>query len=199
MPGLSKKGLLIFVVAVSSVLQARADRIYIFPGTGYNQCDAAISNGISSLGHTVVLALPGVITLPPGFTSACVDPVNGYHWLCFFGVEDYTSLIPQIKTFIDNGGKVFFQYEVVCCSSSSNSVAVIASALTGLSITPDPNSYIALGSANVPSWESVNLRGSCVTVIGNAYKCLNGLPPANQLNATGTLNSASPPHTTCEN
>ncbi len=199
-PIISFKLLMKFVVAFifffSITFEIRADRIYILPGIGYNQAGPDIISAITSLGHTVVAGVAGSTTLPAGFTTACVDPVNGYHWLCLFGVIDYIPLQPQIKAFIDAGGKVYHQHEVTCCTVSTTSVASLASAFTGLTITPNAASFIANGG--MPAWEAVN-AGNCVYMSGAAYKCLDGIPSGHTLNATANLNGSSPPYTDCEN
>ena len=181
-----------------AVLSCYADRIYIMNSSGYNTAETALVNEIISNGHTVTINNT-TFTLPPGFTSTCNDPVNGYDWLCFFGDNDFSGMLPQIQTFIDAGGKVFCQYEVSCCTNSSTAAAAVASGLTGLSITPNFNSYIGLNpSPNIPGWQAANVS-CCATFKGNAYKGMDGLPVANQLQATGTLNSGAPPVSTCPN
>lgn len=167
-------------------------------GSGYNQAEPQLINAIDNNGHTVVVNNNNLSILPPNFTTACIDPVNGFDWLCFFGDTDYTMLIPEIQSFIDSGGKVFYQYEVECCNVSSNSVSNIISSLTNLSITPNSTPFIAYpNSLNSPGWESTD--NCCVRIMGAAYKGLDGIPPANQLLATSTLNGASPSITTCQN
>jgi gliding motility-associated-like protein len=173
---------------------SNADNIYIMNASGYNHAGAELISAITSNGHTVTENASNLNSLPAGFTTACLDPVNGYDYLCFFGTHDFSPLLPAIQTFIDNGGKVFYQYEVSCCVASATSAAAIMTGLTGMNITPNSNSYIALGSGG-PGWESV---GCCVTMTGNAYRCMDGLPLQNQLLATGGLNNSNPPYTTCE-
>ncbi len=175
-----------------------ADRIFILEGVGYNAVTGPLLNAIINNGHTVVVENDLANGLPAGFTTRCVDPTNGYDWLCFFGNESFVSLTPQIQAYIDAGGKVFYQYEVTCCTTSSMSVAEIASSLTGLTITPNANAYIALNaSIYTPAWESE--ISCCITMTGNAYKGMDGLPVGNQMNATATLNGSSPPISTCTN
>lgn len=79
-----------FILTSIIILQANADRVYILPGSGYNQADPAIVNAIIANGHTVVSGSASSITLPPGFTSTYIDPVNGYDWLCLFGEVNYS-------------------------------------------------------------------------------------------------------------
>ena len=171
-----------------------ADRIYIMNASGYNAAGAELITAITNNGHTVTNNTTTLGSLPVGFTTTCVDPIDGYDWLCFFGNTDFTSLQPDIQAFIDLGGKVFYQYEVSCCIASATSAASVVSGLTGLAITPNPESYIAIGNASDPAWESV---GCCVTITGNAYRCFDGLPINNQLLATGGL--GLPSYTTCPN
>lgn len=187
----------LFVLSSFAIVPSFAERIYIMPGMGYNQCDPLLVTAIQSQGHTVVVAPNNATTLPVGFTTTCVDPVNGYDWLCFFGNESRIALLPDVQAFIDLGGKLFLQWEVSCCTISSLSSATIAAALTGQPIVEDLASSIAGGtSPNVPGWEAQTIEG-CLNVAGNAYKCMNGVPPANQLLATATLNGASPAHIAC--
>jgi|SRR6185436_17637856 len=174
----------------------KADRIYILPGTGYDQCDLALSNAIAANGHTVVVALSSSTTLPAGFTSTFIDQVNGYDWLCIFGVVDYSGIMTQVKAFIDLGGKVYYQHEVGCCVTSSTGAAAYAASFTGLTVTPNINSHIALGTA--PAWIASNID-SCVSIMGNAYKGMDSVPLANQIRATGNLNGSTPSYTLCEN
>ena len=178
-------------------LAARADRVYIMNSSGYNTCETQLSTAIANNGHTVVVnTVTGTPTLPTGFTSTCIDSVNGYDYLCFFGTANFSSLLTDIQAFIDVGGKVFYQYEVSCCTQASSSVATILSGLTGLGITTNSNSYIALASP--VGWEAVDIN-CCVTIKGNAYKGLDGLPVANQLEATANLNSSTPAVSNCTN
>lgn len=193
-----KKISLILVFLLGS-LHVFADRIYVFNSPGYNGCEPQLAAAIASNGHTVVVNSTTFTSLPAGFESSCTDPINGYDWLCFFGDFNFTGLIPQIKNFIDSGGKVFYQYEVTCCNTASSSAAAILSALTGLTITPNGNPYVGFsGSAGVPGWEATGVS-CCANMVGAAYKGLDGMPLANQLVATATLNAASPPITACPN
>ncbi|MBK8339277.1 MAG: T9SS type A sorting domain-containing protein [Flavobacteriales bacterium] len=171
-----------------------AERIYVMPGTGFNQCDPELVTAIQSLGHTVDVAPNNATSLPVGFTTTCVDPVNGYDWLCFFGVENRVALLPDLQIYLDLGGKIYLQWEVDCCTASALSSASIANALTGQPIIENPASYIALGGN--PAWEANSVEG-CLQVAGNAYRCMDGVPVANQLLATATLNGGSLDHTTC--
>lgn len=186
--------LITFVFALSSY----ADRIYVMNASGYNSAKPELIDAMISLGHTVVENNFDLDNLPVGFTSSCADPINGYDWLCFFGDEDNTDLINEIQAFIDSGGKVFYQYEVSCCISSSTSVASILSSLTGLTITPNVNDYIAVNlSPNNPGFEAS--ISCCATFKGNAYKGLDGLPLANQLLTTSNLNGSMPLIENCLN
>ncbi|HKR06519.1 MAG TPA: T9SS type A sorting domain-containing protein, partial [Bacteroidia bacterium] len=175
-----------------------ADRIYIMPGLGYNQADSAIINAIINNGHTVVVGATTSTTLPPNFTSACNDPVNGYHWLCLFGDMNYVGLQTQIKAFIDAGSKVYVQHEVSCCTVASAGAASIAAFITGLPIMENGNPYIALSTTMPPGWESGS-PGECGYFAGNAYKCMDNVPAAKQLKATADLNGGAPSYTICEN
>jgi len=183
-------------VAVACLLSCGvfADRIFIVNSPGYNAATQSIIDAITNNGHTVDLGT----TIPAGFASTCDDPVNGYDWLCLFGNNNFSFLTPQIKAFIDAGGKVYYQYEVTCCTVASSSIANILSALTGLTITPNVNDYIAFGGFNQAGWKAEPV-GCCATFSGNAYKGLDGLPLANQWQATETLPGGSPPITTCLN
>ncbi len=165
-----------------------ADRIYIIDGGGYNGAGAELVTAITNNGHTVNL---GAGVIPVGFTSTCNDPVNGYDWLCFFGDFDFTPLTAQIKAFIDAGGKVFYQYEVSCCTTSSSSVASILSSVTGLAITPNINDYIAFSGSGIGGWVADNVS-CCANFKGDAYKGLDGLPVANQIQATANINGSTP-------
>lgn len=178
-------------------LVAHADRIYIINSPGYNSAQPHFIAALTALGHTVV-ENSTTFTLPPGFTSTCVDPVNGYDWLCLFGNNDFTVLTAGVEAFITSGGKVWYQYEVSCCTVSSSSVASMLSSLTGLTITPNSNPYIALDFTAQGGWTATGLS-CCVDIVGNAYKGLDGLPPANQWMATSELNGATPPISTCPN
>jgi hypothetical protein len=183
------------------IFHANADRIYIInnlTGGGYNYAEPQLINALISNGHTVVVNSTVFNSLPSGFTSTCIDPVNGYDWLCFFGDYDYSALLNDVKTFIDLGGKVFYQYEVSCCNNSTTGASTMASGLTGLSITPSSNLYIAGNLTPQAGWAD-SLQNNCVTIVGNAYRCLNGIPASNQLNATANLNGSTPPYTVCSN
>ena len=114
----------------------------------------------------------------------------------FFGDANFSVLSADIQAFIDLGGKVFYQYEVSCCTTSSSSIATILSNITGLSITPNVNAYISLGP--IPAWEATNIS-CCVNIYGNAYKGLDGLPLVNQFQATATLGTSAPPISNCLN
>jgi hypothetical protein len=178
------------------ILQLKADRIYILPGSGYDQCDPALSNAIAANGHTVVVALSSSTTLPAGFTSTFIDAVNGYDWLCIFGAVDYSGIISQVKAFIDLGGKVYYQHEVSCCITSSSGAAAYAASFTGLPIAPNSNSHIAYANGD-PGW--IAGIDSCVDIIGAAYKGMDSVPLNRQLRATGDLNGATPSYTVCPN
>ncbi len=181
----------------ASTSMAQGERIYIMNAPGYNMADPPLITAIESLGHTVDVSALGAIELPEAFTSACVDPEHGYHWLCFFGSQDQTALIPQVQDFINAGGKVLLQYEVSCCVTASQNAAEMASAFTGLTITPNIADYISL-AGGLPGWEAHGSTG-CLNLTGAAYKCMDGIPPGNALNATGDLNNAQPSFTTCTN
>ncbi len=77
---------------------AQGERVYIMNAPGYNRADDPLVLAIESLGHSVDVSALGATSLPAGFTSACLDPVNGYHWLCFFGSQYHIALIPQVQT-----------------------------------------------------------------------------------------------------
>ncbi len=175
---------------------AKADRIYIMNGSGYNNAGNELIAAMQSLGHTVTVN-NSTFTLPAGFTSTCVDPVNGYDWLCFFGEMTFDPLFPAAQAFINQGGKVFYQYEVTCCSVSSSEAALFCSTMTGLPITPNANPYIAW-SATHPAYTATDPSG-CVTFLGDAYKGLDGLPASCQLLATANLNGSTPSVSTCTN
>jgi hypothetical protein len=178
---------------------ALADRVYIMNALGYNQADPELVQAIQSLGHTVDVSDEGAVALPANFTSTCIDLANGYDWLCFFGEIDHTDLAPDVQAFLNVGGKVLLQYEVSCCVSSSISAANILNAVTGLSVAPNANDYMAFsGTSNFPGWESASPE-SCVTINGNAFKCMDGLPLGTALTATANLNGSSPDISACSN
>ncbi len=200
----SKRKVLHFhpVVCVLSLLLAcprvaQGERIYIMNGLGYNQADQPLIDAIVSLGHTVDLSAPNATTLPSGFQSTCLDQENGYHWLCFFGNQDFTPLIAQVQAFVLAGGKVLLQYEVDCCPIASQSAAEIATAVTGLNILPNSADYMAAG-LGVPGWEAI-APARCLNITGNAYKCMDGIPAGRSLNATANLNGSEPSWTECPN
>jgi len=167
---------------------------------GYNTAETQLITAITNNGHTVVVNSTMLNTLPAGFTSTCIDSINGYDWLCFFGDNDFTTLLPQIQNFINTGGKVFYQYEVSCCTVSSNSIAVILSGLTGLTITPNTNAAVAGSSTPGSAGWNASINNCCTTsFLGNAYKGLDGLPLINQFQAASNLNSSSPPVSACFN
>lgn len=195
-----KKIILLLFVAALSFKNVNADRIYIMNSPGYNIAPLSLINAIIANGHTVVVNTTTFNSLPAGFTTTCIDSINGYDYLCFFGNTDFTILLPQIQTFVDNGGKVFYQYEVSCCTVSSDGAAAIASGLTGLSITPNVNGWIGFsGAADVPGWEAVDVGCCNYTFAGNAYKGMDGLPVNNQLQATATVNGGTPAISACTN
>lgn len=185
--------------AFAFATHANADRVYIMNTTGYNSADAPLIAAIQSLGHTVDVSAIGAFTLPADFVSTCIDPENGYDWLCFFGDMDRTTLATQVQEFIGDGGKVLLQYEVDCCTTSSISAANIVSAVTGLTVTPNSEPNIAFsGLSELPGWEAESLL-DCIDVTGNAYKCMDGLPTANALMATANLAGATPNISVCGN
>jgi gliding motility-associated-like protein len=174
------------------------DRIYILNSPGYNTAEVQLINEISSNGHSVVVNST-TFTLPAGFTSTCLDPINGYDWLCFFGNNNFTGLFTEIQSFINEGGKVFYQYEITCCTQASASIASILSGLTGLPIVPNSEPYIGMPDLSAgPGWYASNV-GCCAFFVGAAYKGLDGLPPTNQLLASSTYAFSSPPVSVCPN
>jgi PKD repeat protein len=179
------------------VVYSYADRIYIVNSPGYNTAEPILRAAIAVNGHTIVVDSTNLTTLPAGFTSTCVDPVNGFDWLCFFGTNNFVPMLPQIQAFIDAGGKVFYQYEVSCCTSASLACANVLAGLTGRNIVENIEPYIAIGSAATGGWEA-NLN-CCATFVGNAYKGLDNIPVHNQLQATATIAGAAPPISTCLN
>ncbi|NVN94946.1 MAG: T9SS type A sorting domain-containing protein [Bacteroidetes bacterium] len=183
-------GILISLLIIS---KANADRIYIVNNSGYNYAGTELINAIIANGHVVTVG----ISIPNGITTSCIDPINGYDMICLFGNSDYSSFLNQIRSFIDCGGKVFYQYEVTCCPNSSIGASFIASSLTGLNIIPNSNASIA-GSIYPPGWYT-SLQDECISIFGNAYKGLDGIPIANQINAIGIMNNASPLPSVCSN
>ena len=194
------RGLLVLSLITLFTFSSYAEKIYVMNGGGYNSAEPQLITAITNNGHTVTVNSTNMGTLPSGFTTYCNDPVNGYDWLCFFGTADFAGLgmAAQIQAFIDAGGKVFYQYEVTCCTTSSTSVASISSDITGLTITPNAAPYIAIGSTSNGGYEATNIS-CCASFIGNAYKGLDGLPLANQIQATATVAGATPPISTCLN
>ncbi len=188
--------LLVLVLNILTIVHCYADKIYILDSPGYNRAEGALIQKIAANGHTMTVDSVSYNSLPAGFTSSCVDPVNGYDWLCFFGDNDFTALIPQIEAYLNAGGKVFYQYEVSCCTTSASSIATILSGLTGLSISPNANPYIALTSG--PAWRATSVS-CCGTLTGNAYKGLDGMPVINQFQATSNINGSSPLISVCTN
>jgi hypothetical protein len=196
-----KKILYILLLCCVNLINADAEKIYLINSPGYNTATTAMIAAFSDIGHTVVVNSTSPYTIPDGFTSTCVDPVNGYDWLAFFGNTDFSDKLPQIEAFLNAGGKVYYQYEVSCCTVASAAIAKILSSLTGLNITPNSHDYIALtgsGPSGFPGWEARNI-GCCGNFFGNAYKGLDGMPVKNQLQATATTNNSTPPITTCLN
>ncbi len=187
------KKLLFTLICVALVSQAKADRVYILPGTGFNVCSTDISTAISNNGHTVNIGSSSQTTLPGGFTSSMTDPTNGYDWLLLFGTNDYSGIHSQVINFINSGGKVLYQYEMFTTGTNAN-VASLASQLTGLSISVNSTTQIAsLNSATV-AWEGTNI-GGCKTLYGNGYRAMDGIPAENRLLATSNLNNSSPSYT----
>lgn len=189
--------LVTFILSIFSLSSLKADRIYIMNSAGYNSAEPGLITAMTNLGHTVNVNASGAASFPLTFTSRCVDSINGYDWLCFFGNGSFASLLPQIQSFINVGGKVFYQYEVGCCTVASADVATVLSGLTGLSITQNANAFLGL-SIPPPGWTAANLS-CCTTFFGAAYKGLDGLPPANQLLVTGAVGSSFPSFTLCPN
>jgi gliding motility-associated-like protein len=194
-----KKSLLVLFIFCSTIFSCQAEEIYIMNAVGYNSPGVELIAAITANGHTVTEQTTGLTTLPVGFATTCVDPINGYDWLCFFGVQDYSSLLPDIQAFLDSGGKVFYQYEITCCTAASVSVSTILSGLTGLVITPNAATGVAGLGAPGPGYEGANITCCAPTFIGNAYKGLDGVPLVNQFQATTTLPGAAPPIATCLN
>lgn len=166
-----------------------ADRIFVINTAGYTAAGPEIIAAMQANGHTVTNNTSG--SFPNTITSRCIDPVNGYDWVCFFGEMDYTIYTTQIKNYIDAGGKVFYQYEVDCCPTSSASVATIASSLTGLTITQNTESHIAFSGVGGGGWVADGVS-CCASFQGDAYKGMDGLPAANRLLATANIASSSP-------
>lgn len=194
---IKRRSLLILFISWVLEFNCYADRIYVMNATGYNTAEPQLINAIISNGHTVIVNNSNLNTLPTGFTTSCIDPINGYDWLCFFGNTNFSGLTTQIQAFVDAGGKVYYQYEISCCVTSSNSISTILSSLTGTSITPNSNPYIAFNNGNA-GFTATNIS-CCASFIGDAYKGLDGLPLANQIQATSTLSGATPPIGTCLN
>ncbi len=189
---------LALVLFVCNSFSSYADRIYIMNAPGYNTAEPQLVSAIIANGHTVVVNSTTLNALPANFTSTCVDPINGYDWLCFFGDNNYTGLSTQIQNFINAGGKVFYQYEVSCCTSSSASAAAIASTLTGNTITTNINDYIAIDFTGNGGWEATGVN-CCMNFIGNAYKGMDGIPANRQLVATANLSGSLPLISLCPN
>ena len=188
------KKLLFTLICVALVSQAKADRIYILPGTGFNVCSSDISTAISNNGHTVTIGSSSQTTLPGGFASSMTDPTNGYDWLLLFGTNNYTGIHSQVVNFINSGGKVLYQYEMYT-TSTNTAVASLASQLTGLSISVNSNTEIASLLSATVAWEGTNI-GGCKTLYGNGYRAMDGIPAENRLLATANLNGSSPSYTT---
>ncbi len=180
------------------VSSLKAERIYIMNAGGYNTAAPNLIAAIVANGHTVDVNIVPPGSLPAGFTTSCVDPVNGYGWLCLFGSTDYSALIPQLQIFIDAGGKVFYQYEVSCCVPASTGAAAVIAGLTGLPTVPNVEAYIALDFSASAGWEAVGING-CMYMKGNAYKGIDGIPVANQFQATANLSGSSPSIALCTN
>ncbi|HPI54360.1 MAG TPA: gliding motility-associated C-terminal domain-containing protein [Chitinophagaceae bacterium] len=194
---MTKRYILCLFILCFFIPSLKADRIYIMNSAGYNSAEPGLVAAMTNLGHNVTVNASGAASFPVSFTSRCIDSTNGYDWLCFFGNGSFASLLPQIQAFINVGGKVFYQYEVGCCTVSSADVATVCSGLTGLSITQNANSFLAL-TIPPPGWTAANLS-CCTTFFGAAYKGLDGLPPANQLLVTGAVGSSFPSFTLCPN
>src|SRR5688572_14060827 len=103
-----KKSFVLLLLSCISLFNCYADRIYIMNGGGYTSAEPQMVSAITANGHTVVVNSTTLTSLPAGFTSRCIDPVNGYDWLCFFGNMSYSGLLSQVQSFIDVGGKVFY-------------------------------------------------------------------------------------------
>jgi gliding motility-associated-like protein len=189
---------LAIVLFVCNSFSAYADRIYMMNAPGYNTAPQQLINAIVANGHTVLVNNTTFNTLPANFTSTCVDPINGYDWLVFFGDNNYTGLSTQIQNFINVGGKVFYQYEVTCCTASSTSAAAIVSTLTGNTITPNINDYIAIDFSGNGGWEATGVN-CCMNFIGNAYKGMDGVPANRQFLATANLGGSLPLISVCTN
>ena len=192
-----KSILLCALLLFASLFTMKADRIYLMNSTGYNSAEPGLISAMQNLGHTVTVNAAGASAFPQNFTSRCIDSTNGYDWLCFFGNGSFASLLPQIQAFINVGGKVFYQYEVGCCTVASADVATVLTGLTGLSITPNSNPFLAV-AIPPPGWTAANLS-CCTTFFGAAYKALDGLPPANQLLVTAGVGSSFPSFTLSPN
>ncbi len=182
---------------------AFSERLYIITGDdNYIRLSDEIAEVIISLGNEITVDTSNTGILPSGFASTCEDPENGYDWLCFFGNRDYTSYLPSIESFINSGGKVYYQYEVSCCFEASGSISSIATHLTGNLITgettPDQSAYFLQVGFEGWVWKSEGLQ-CCANVYGGAYKCLDGIPSKNQLQATGQIPEAESPLEICPN
>ena len=185
--------LLLSIFCLLAFNTALADRIYILPGTGFSACTSDLSDEIASNGHTVDIASTSATTLPSGFASSYDDPTYGYDWLLLFGYVNYGGIQSQIIDFIHSGGKVLYQYEMYATSVNPN-VASLATSITGLSISVSSTVEIASLWTNNQAWRADNV-GSCMTLYGNGYRAMDGVPSENQLKATANLNSSSPSYT----
>lgn len=191
------KAFAIFALFLSMCPALKADRIYILNGNGYNNAGKELIAAMRSTGHYVYNDSVVTNSIPSGFKTRCEDAVNGYDWLCLFTNKNLSTQHAAIKAFIKKGGKVFVQYEVTCCSSSSGAAADLLSAVLGWTVSTNTNPYIASGGK--PSWFATGFSCCIDTLFGAAYKGLDGLPTANQFVSTGMMNSASPAISLCRN
>lgn len=188
------KKIAFLIILIISVSKVNADKIYILNNVNNLLATPEIVNAIIQNGHFVTIN--NNTNLPPNFTSRCIDPVNGYDWLCLFADKDYSALAQQISNYIDVGGKVFIQYDcnpTYCLNGTAN----IISHILNKNIYPNPIGCIAYNTLNEEGgWTSESIK-CCINMRGNAYTGMVGIPLSNQLKASRTLPNGSPTINTC--
>lgn len=195
-----KNFILVGIFIIQALFQSlHAEKIYVlfwkYDSTSYTDfCEHSIIDKIKTNGHTVTINY-NPNSFPTVFHSTCYDPINGFDWLCMFGNYNYQSIFPQIQSFINEGGKVFCNYDINR-DQAYDGFSIITTKLTGNYIVPNINYSIADIASFNPGWMA---ELGCINIFGIAYKGMDGIPTKNQLQATKTLNGATPEISLCLN
>jgi hypothetical protein len=164
--------------------------VYTSP-TGYNRFYEAIEKLYVNKGYIIVKTS----TLPTSIVSRYTDQTYGFDAFYLFGTFEYNLTTAQaMKNFLAKGGNVFMNGEIQCCETASASIVSYANYLVkGVALTQTPGTHVAQYKiAPAPGWNSLDVYGSGITVTGNAYRYIAGVPEGNRFNASNNLNASDP-------